>query len=61
MMRVIEGAKPTPIIASSAQVPDLVGLYVSEVLGELKSPQEAMNELAKALNELVVGDPLTGK
>jgi len=61
MMRVIEGAKPVPIIANSALVPDYVGLYVSEMLAGEKTPQEAMDALAEKLNEIVVGDPLTGK
>lgn len=61
MKLVIEGAKPIPIIASSAQVPDKVGLYVSEMLAGEKTPQEAMDALADVLNEIVIGDPLTGR
>jgi ABC-type glycerol-3-phosphate transport system substrate-binding protein len=61
MLRVIEGAKPIPIIANSSLVPEYVNLYVSEMLAGEKTPQEAMDALAEKLNEIVVGDPLTGK
>lgn len=61
MEKVIEGAKPIPIIAASAQVPAEVGISVSEALAGEKTAQEAMDELAETLNEIVIGDPLTGK
>ena len=61
MLSVIAGAKPVPIIANSALVPDYVGLYVSEMLAGEKTPQEAMDALAEKLNEIVIGDPITGK
>ena len=57
----IAGAKAIPIICSSAQVPEIVSLAASQALAGDKTPKEAVDEAAAALDKLVIGDKLTGK
>jgi ABC-type glycerol-3-phosphate transport system substrate-binding protein len=59
--KMVAGAKPVPIICNSAQVPEAIALYVSEVLAGNQEIQEALDSMAEELNEIVEGDPLTGK
>jgi ABC-type glycerol-3-phosphate transport system substrate-binding protein len=59
--RMVAGGKPVPIICNSAQVPEALSVNVSEVLAGSKDPDQALQDLADELNEIVIGDPLTGK
>lgn len=56
----IATAKPVPIFGGAAQMVDILALQLSEAVAAGKDPQQALDEAAAAMNDLVVGDPLAG-
>lgn len=56
--QMIAGAKPVPIFGGAAQMVDILARELSEAVAGGKDPQEAMDDAAEEMNELVVGDPL---
>jgi len=57
----IAGAKPVPIFGGAAQMVDILALQLSEAVAAGKDPQQALDEAAAAMDELVIGDPLVGR
>ncbi len=57
----LETGKPFPIVCRSQEIIDALSLNVSEVLAGTKDPQEAMDEAAQVLNDVVKDDPLVNK
>lgn len=54
----VETGKPFPIISRSLEIIDVLALNVSEALIGNKGVQEAMDDSAAILNELVIDDPI---
>lgn len=57
----IATAKPVPIFGGAASMVDILALQLSEATAAGKDPQQAMDEAAAAMDELVIGDPLVGQ
>jgi len=56
----IETAKPVPIFGGAAQMVDILARELSEAVAGGKDPQQALDDAAEEMNELVIGDPLIG-
>lgn len=56
----IATAKPVPLFGGAAQMVDILARELSEAVAGGKDPQQALDDAAAEMNELVVGDPLIG-
>lgn len=56
---IIATGKPVPIIGGAAQMVDILIRELSLAVSEGKDPQQAMDDAAAEMNEIVVNDPMT--
>ena len=61
IMEWVETGMPFPIVCRSQEIIDVLSLNTSEALAGNKTPEQAMNDAAAAMNEIVVDDPLIKK
>lgn len=59
--KMIATAKPVPIFGGCAAMVDILARELSEAVAGGKDPQQAMDDAAAEMNELVIGDPLVSK